>query len=159
MNKKIIVEKILIKLEADLVALKAAAMETLAAATGEESIAENQYDTRALEAGYLAGAQAKRLVEIEESVFIYKSLKLRDFDPSTPIGPTALVELSLDDKITKAFLTPAAGGMTLETDQGIIQVLTPKSPLGEALVGLKVGDIAIVEKEHKTFEYEIIKVS
>lgn len=158
MDKKKLVQAIISQLETDLVALKAAAMETYAAATGEESQPENQYDTRALEASYLAGAQSQRVAEVEETLIAYKLLEVRPFDDQTPIGPTALVDVDLDGKKSLAFITPASGGMVLKFEGQTIQVLTPKSPLGEALVGLKTGDFAVVDKADRTLEYEILKV-
>lgn len=158
MDKKKLVQAITAQLEKDLVALKAAAMETYAAATGEESQPENEYDTRALEASYLAGAQSQRVAQVEEALMLYKLLEVRDFDATTPIGPTALVDLDLDGKKSLAFITPASGGMVLKFEGQTIQVLTPKSPLGEALVGLKTGDVATVDKDNRTLEYEILNV-
>ncbi|MBX3017067.1 MAG: GreA/GreB family elongation factor [Bdellovibrionaceae bacterium] len=158
MDKKKLVQAIIAQLEKDIAALKAAALETYAAATGEESQPENEYDTRALEASYLAGAQGKRVAEVEESLMTYKLLEVRDFDDQKPIGPTALVDLDLDGKKSLAFITPASGGMVLKFEGQAIQVLTPKSPLGEALVGLKTGDFAIVDQANRTLEYEVLKV-
>jgi len=158
MDKKALVLEICKQLEKDLFALKAAAMETYAAATGEESQPENQYDTRALEASYLAGAQAKRVADVEESLNMYRHLEVRAFDDSTPIGPTAFVELDLDGKNSRVFITPAGGGLIVQFSGGPVQVLTPKSPLGEALVGLKTGDVAVIDKDTRTLEYEVLKV-
>ena len=103
MDKKILVEMIAAKLEAELKSAKEAAMETYAAATGEESRPENEYDTRALEASYLAGAQAQRAREIEEALIMYKFLELKIFKEGTPIGPTALIELELNGKVSTVF--------------------------------------------------------
>jgi transcription elongation GreA/GreB family factor len=158
MDKKRLVQQIVVQLEKDLLALKAAALETYAAATGEESQPENEYDTRALEASYLAGAQAKRVGEAEETLMMYKHLEVRPFSDETPIGPTALVDLELDGKKSLAFITPGGGGLVLNFEGSPVQVLTPKSPLGEALVGLKTGDFAVVDKDKRTLEYEILKV-
>lgn len=158
MDKKKLIQAIMEQLEKDLSALKAAAMETYAAATGEESQPENEYDTRALEASYLAGAQSQRVAQVEESMMLYKQLEPRHFDDSSPIGPTALVDLDLEGKKSLVFITPASGGMTLKYEGTPVQVLTPKSPLGEALVGLKTGDVATVDKDNRTLEYEILKV-
>lgn len=157
-SKKKLVEQICLQLEKDLVALKAAALETYAAATGEESQPENQYDTRALEASYLAGAQAQRVADVEESLNIYKHLEVRDFTDQSPIGPTALVDLDLDGKKSRVFITPAGGGLIVVFEGKNVQVLTPKSPLGEALVGLKTGDFAVIDQQNRTLEYEILKV-
>lgn len=158
MNKQKLVDQIRGQLEKEVAAAKAAALETYEAATGEESQPENEYDTRALEASYLAGAQAKRVLEIEKSLYIFNHLELRSFDDSTPIGPTALAELDFNGKTVMAFVVPDGGGMLVDFEGKTVQVLTPKSPLGEALVGLKAGDVAVVEKGAQTLEYEVISV-
>lgn len=157
-DKKKLIEEICHQLEKDLEVLKAAALATYEAATGEESKAENEYDTRGLEASYLAGAQAKRVNEIEEQLTIYKYLEVKDFNESTPIGATALIEADLDGKKVVLFMMPKGGGLSLTFQGQKIQVVTPTSPLGEALVGLKVGEVAIVETGAMTKEYEILSV-
>lgn len=86
MDKKKLVAAICTQLELDLETQKAAALATYEAATGEESKAENEYDTRGLEASYLAGAQAKRVGEIEELLTIYKFVELKKFTAKDVIG-------------------------------------------------------------------------
>jgi hypothetical protein len=156
MDKAKLVEQIIAQLEQDLASIKSAALATYAAATGEESKPENEYDTRALEASYLAGAQAKRVVETEGSLLVFQNLKLRKFDSSSTIESTAVVDLKLEDKSLTVFLAPARGSITVVHEGRSIQVITPQSPLGEALLGLKVGDCAIVEKGQRRLEYEIL---
>jgi transcription elongation GreA/GreB family factor len=159
MNKKNLIEHICQLLEKDLQIQKAAALATYEAATGEESKAENQYDTRGLEASYLAGAQAKRVGEIEEQLTIYKYLEIKDFNGQTPVAATALVELlDANDKKSKIFILPKGGGLSVQWQSQTLQVITPNSPLGEAVVGLKVGDGFLVEIGARSKEYEIISV-
>ena len=59
-NKSSLVDHIKKQLTEDFEILKAAALATYEDATHEESKPENEYDTRGLEASYLAGAQGKR---------------------------------------------------------------------------------------------------
>lgn len=158
-DKKALVEQICNQLEKDLEVLKAAALATYQAATNEESKPENEYDTRGLEASYLAGAQAKRVQEIEEQLTIYKFLEFHSFNEETPIGSTALVQVEVDGKTSILFLLPKGGGLSIQFQGQKIQVVTPSSPLGEALVGLKTGDVAVVETGAQTKEYEIIQVA
>lgn len=156
MDKKILVEKIRQQLEADLKVLQEAAIATYEAATNEESKPENEYDTRGLEASYLAGAQAKRVGEIEEQLTMLKFLQIKKFDDETPLNSTALIQVEHEGKTNWLFLLPKGGGLTINVDNMHIQVVTPVSPLGEALVGLMVGDVAIVDRGNKTLQYEII---
>ncbi len=104
MDKKLIVEKIRQQLEADLKILQDAALATYEAATNEESKPENEYDTRAVEASYLAGAQAKRVAEIEEQLTMLKFLQLKSFTEDTPLNATALIQVEHDGKKNWLFL-------------------------------------------------------
>lgn len=158
MNKHTLVTAICEKLEADLVVLKDAARATYEAATNEESKPENEYDTRALEASYLAGAQAKRVGEIEELLYVFKNVEIKNFEKADAIMSTALVELDSDNKRSFVFLMSKGGGIQLHIEQMHIQIITPNSPLGEALLGLKVGDVAVVESAKKLLEYDILAI-
>lgn len=146
------------QLERDMTAAIAAAKTTYEAATHEESKPENEYDTRGLEASYLAGAQEKRVAEIEELLSICKRLKIKTFTKNDPISSTALVEVELNSKKSFVFLLPKGGGQTLRFEDHSVQVITPASPLGEALLGLKVGDAALVEMGDTSKEYEILSI-
>ena len=158
MNKNDLVRKITAQLEVDLAALKAAALETYSAATGDESKPENKYDTRALEASYLAGAQAKRAADLEASLGVFKTLGVKNFDSKSRIESTALVDVDLDGKETRVFIAPARISRSLTFENTTIQVITPQSPLGEALLGLKVGDIAKVDRGSRQLEYEVVAI-
>jgi transcription elongation GreA/GreB family factor len=53
------------------------------------------------------------------------------------VVPGALVDVDEDGEVRHFFIAPAGGGTALA---GGVQVLTPKSPLGAALVGKVVDD-------------------
>lgn len=146
------------KIEEELVGLKAAAKATYDAATNEESRPENEYDTRALEASYLAGAQAARVQDMEKSLKLLKYLELKEFPEGASIQATALVQLDFNGKTVYVFLIPVRGVVNLSYDSKIVQIVTPQSPLGEALLGLKVGDVALVDKAEQTLEYEVLAI-
>ncbi|MBN8541840.1 MAG: GreA/GreB family elongation factor [Deltaproteobacteria bacterium] len=158
MNKSALIAHIIQKLETELAALKAAALETYAAATGDESKPENKYDTRALEASYLAGAQAKRVRDTEGSLAVFRVLKPKSFTGKSQIESTALVEVDLDGKTTFVFIAPARGSLTIDYEGRSIQVITPQSPLGEGLLGLRVGDMVKIDQGSRQLEYEIVSV-
>lgn len=158
MDKKALIETIRIQLENDKAVVVQAAKATYEAATHEESKPENEYDTRGLEASYLAGAQAKRIAEIDELLVICKHITLKDFGPEDKINSSALVEVEHNEKSANFFILPKGGGVSVKFEGRTIQVITPTSPLGEALQGLKKGDVAIVEMGEQIREYEIINV-
>lgn len=158
MDKKKLIAAIRTQLEQDMTVLKEAALATYEAATHEESKPENEYDTRGLEASYLAGAQAKRIAEIEELLVICKHLVLKDFSSDDKINSSALVEVDHKGKHTLFFILPKGGGIHVPFEGHTVQVITPNSPLGEALLDLKKGDIAVVENGAHIREYEIVNV-
>ncbi|HBM66331.1 MAG TPA: transcription elongation factor GreAB, partial [Pseudomonas sp.] len=81
MDKPHLLALIVATLEHDLDVLTRAAQTAYEAATAEENIAENKYDTLGLEASYLATGQARRSAEIRQALVIYQQLLLRDYDP------------------------------------------------------------------------------
>ena len=158
MDKQKLIETVCLQLEKDLSTLKDAARATHEAATSEESKPENQYDTRAIEASYLAEAQAKRVLEIEEQLGIFKSISLKEFAPHDSIAPLALVETTCNGKRSFILLMMKGGGLSFRFESQSVLTITPHSPLGEALIGLKAGDIAEVENGDHVHEYKIISV-
>src|SRR5271154_5665080 len=93
MNKAQLLKRIITSLTDNLHLLEKAARASHAEATHESSKAENKYDTRGLEAAYLAGGQARQAREILDSLKLYESLAVKDFARGEPIELTALVEL------------------------------------------------------------------
>lgn len=158
MNKNKLLEVIIEKLELDRTALAEAAQATYEAATHEESKPENEYDTRGIEASYLAGAQSQRITEIDEAIFACKAMELKKFGSKDPIYVGALVDVQLEDRKKSIFLLPMGGGLTIDFEGKKIQVVTVLSPLGRSLLGLKAGETAIVEANNEVKEYEILSV-
>ena len=64
-NKQSLVKKIIARLTGELELYAKAAHAAHAEATHEQSKAENKYDTRGLEASYLARGQSKQAAELE----------------------------------------------------------------------------------------------
>src|SRR6266581_3100669 len=93
MNKTLLLEQVIASLQENLSVLEKAARASHAEATHESSKAENKYDTRGLEAAYLAGGQARQAKEILDAIKLYQSLPTRNFAPGDPIDLTALVQL------------------------------------------------------------------
>jgi transcription elongation GreA/GreB family factor len=157
MNKEELRQLIIAKLGDDHRVLLQAAKAAHAAATHEENIPDDKYETLALEASYIAQGQANRAQEIGAALGNYRKLQLLVFDEETPIRLTALVELEADNRSTKLiFLGPAAGGLQIEHHSRTISVVTPESPLGQALIGRCVGDQIRLSQRTDT-GYEIIR--
>lgn len=158
LNKKNLLNEILTKLEDDLAEAKRVAKSMRDEVIDEESRPENEYDTRALEASYLAGAQSKRVVEIEEIINIFRNIPMKDFSSTDSIATSAIIEVEHSGKKIFLFLLPKGGGKTLQFDNMSIQIVSTQSPLGETLVGLKKGDTAIVEIGDQEKEYKILNL-
>lgn len=157
-DKHKLVQSFISQLETELATLEASIKATREEATHEESKPENEYDTRALETGYLVKAQSKRILDAKEMLSALKHMNLKVFSDEMPIESSALIELQFQNKLHWFLYLPTGGGATLEFEGTKIQVLTPTSPLGEALLGLKVGDDALVENGNDVKEYEIISI-
>jgi len=141
MTKEQLLQQIQALLAADFAVFSTAARTAHEAATHEECIPDNKYDTTALEASYIAQGQANRAQEIRRALESYRALQLRHFDDDTPIRLTALVVLEDDDGGRKQlFLGPEAGGLKIADGAAEIIVITPQSPLGRALIGKQTGD-------------------
>src|SRR5689334_19823154 len=139
MNKRLLLKQIVASLNESLALLEKAARASHAEATHESSKAENKYDTRGLEAAYLAGGQARQAKEILDSITLYRALPVRDFAAGEPIDLTALVELEVDDTRALYFIGPRNGGLEIEYKRKEITVITPQSPLGQHLMGKTAG--------------------
>jgi hypothetical protein len=120
--------------------LTRAAKDTHAAATDPGSKAESKYDTRSLEASYLAAGQARQLEELSRDVSLFEAVTLPDFSIDDPVDAGALVEAELHGESTWFLLAPAAGGLEIVHDGLEITLLTPESALYQKLLGLRVGD-------------------
>lgn len=151
-----LVTRIQAQLERELETLARAARAAHDAATNEQSKAEHQYDTRALEASYLAGAQARRAAEIKDMLLRYQRLQLRSFEDGDPIALTALVELDSDGQSAWYFLGPCAGGLEVEYRGRTVTVITPGSPLGRQLIDKETGDVVSVKSPAGERDYEVL---
>jgi transcription elongation GreA/GreB family factor len=140
MNKRAVIKKIIAKLAGELEVYFRAAQFSRAEATHESSKAESKYDTRGLEASYLARGQSKQAAEIEIAIAEFEKLSVKKFGADEPIGPGALVELESGGENLFYFIGPRAGGTEILHDKKEILVITPQSPLGEQLLGKKSGD-------------------
>jgi transcription elongation GreA/GreB family factor len=139
-NKRAIIKKIADKLVGELEVYFRAAQFSRAEATHESNKAENKYDTRGLEASYLARGQSKQVAELETAIAEFEKLGVKKFAPGEVIGLGALVELEHGGETSFYFLGPRAGGTEVVHDRKEILVITPQSPLGEQLLGKKSGD-------------------
>jgi hypothetical protein len=170
-KKSQLMAQLLAAIDAECMVLSASVKAVVDAATNEESKAENQYDTRGLEASYLAGAQSERLAELHGMRLILAAMPLREFTNLDAIATGAVIEMDCDGTRSRCFLLHHAAGYTLQipgdgqpgktisTSLTSITSITTLSPLGRALLGKTAGDFIEVTIAGRTKEYEILSVS
>jgi len=177
-RKEAIHRELVEHLSAEIAAAMAAHKKTREGATHEEAKPENDKDTRALEQSYVARGQATRVHELEAALADTEKMQLRAFDDETPIALGALVVAMEDDAEIAFFLAPAGGGHVITSrgdapraphslgplrsasrSSGDVQVVTPQSPIGRALLGKHVGDETEIVIAGKKRSLEIVAVS
>ncbi|RBP84685.1 transcription elongation factor GreAB [Marinomonas rhizomae] len=141
---------------------KWAAKQAHEAATNEESVAENKYDTFGLEASYLAHGQSQRVLECEKDWLL--------FDKKQPVmcneeegvdlwSLVTLVDLESSCVCEKYFfISPCAGGLSVEISKKIVYLVTPSSPVGKVLLGKMVDDEVELRQSGKQMAYEITTI-
>lgn len=159
MHKAQLIQQVIASLSDSLELLEKAARASHAEATHESSKAESKYDTRGLEAAYLAGGQARQAKEILDSIKLYRSLPVRDFTPEEPIDLTALVVLDVDGTRALYFIGPRNGGLEIKCQRKEITVITLQSPLGQQLMGKKAGQRWTAQPGGSLAKYHVISVS
>jgi transcription elongation GreA/GreB family factor len=142
-------------LEADLAVRERAYRAAREGATHEESRPENDKDTRALEQSYLARGEAQRVDELRAAIAEVGDMPLRPFGPDDPIGVGALVSTEDDEGVEARFwIAPHGGGLRM----GGVQVVTPRSPLGRALIGARAGDACELALAGRTRSVTVTRV-
>jgi transcription elongation GreA/GreB family factor len=159
MNKRSLIRKIVAQLMADLESYVRAARAAHAEATHEQSKAENKYDTRGLEASYLARGQSKQAAEIEAAIAAFEKLDARVYGTSEPIDLGALVELESAGEQTLYLIGPKAGGTEVTHQKRQVLVITPQSPLGQQLIGRKQGEILQIDIAGARNQHRVLSVT
>lgn len=152
MDKSEIIKSIVKKLEVNLEGAIAEAQSAKEAATGEESKAENKYDTRGLEASYIAQAQSARTSKIKEEIFNLSKVDLTKRD-KVSIGSLVEVFYTEQDKTSFYFLLPS-GGVLVDYKKINVQTLSVESPLGKTLFQKTLEDSILFRKE----ELELVAI-
>jgi transcription elongation GreA/GreB family factor len=151
-------------LRAELVARLASQLDTarhahqsaIEGATHEQARAENDKDTRGLEQSYLARGHSARIGDLEVAVAAVRALALRAFTGDQAVALGALVVVDDDGRRLSYFIVSHGGGEALA--DGTVQVVTPRSPLGVALIGKQPGDVAELRLAGRRRELEILDI-
>jgi len=149
-NKDLIVDVIRNRLRSELRTLETVATNAHKAATNSELQPDGKYDTQAIEAGYLAGAQARRVEELRSDLAKIESLKSAFNTTNATVG--SLVQM---EDLGSYFISPTSGGSTIEIEGVNIKVVSNSSPIGKELLGLECGDGVEISTPSGTKEFTI----
>jgi len=155
-SKQALKDELVQLLQADLDVLERAYEASREGATHEEAKPENDKDTRALEQSYLARGQARRVEDLRSDVADVKNMPVRDFLEDDPAALGALVCIEQNGEPRMLFLAPQGGGAALHG--GVIQVVTPRSPMGRALMGKLPGDDVEVQVAGRLLEVVVVEL-
>ena len=159
MDKFALRQQVLERLAEDLLQAEQAVRAAHEAATHEENIAENKYDTLGLEAAYLANGHARRAEAIRQAMANWRQFRPRPYDASKGIQLGALVCLvDSDDKQQQLFLGPDGGSMKLVSGAHLVQVISSEAPLGRAVLGKCEGDEVSIEVTPIRQQFEVLRV-
>lgn len=158
MNKQKLVQSVIALMEEELARARVAFNATNEAATADENRPENQFDTRALEASFLARGQAARISEVEHGIKVLKDLPMKEFTAETPIQGGALVTVECDGQSQKHFILPVGAGLSVPNGKEKISVVTYSSPLGAALLGKTEGETFTFARAGQKKEFDIVSV-
>lgn len=159
MNKRAIIRKIITVLTDELNVYFKASLASRAEATHEQSKAESKYDTRGLEASYLAHGQSRQAAEIEAAIAVFGKLVVRNFKPGESIDLGAFVELEHKNERMFYFIGPKAGGTEVLHDKHKVLVITPQSPLGAQLCGKQPGEFLQLNLPGAPSQYRVVAVA
>jgi len=117
-------------------------------ASHEDNKPENQYDTLALEAAYLAHGQSERIRELQQTRIRIAQWTVNQSDDDH-IGNGALVKLETEDAPSAQrwlWISPT-GGRQLLCDDKIIQVISTQAPLAQQLMRLVLEDEVLINQQ------------
>jgi transcription elongation GreA/GreB family factor len=158
MTKDQLIQNTLLALKDELDNAIAAAQQAHDGATHEQSKAETQYDTLGLEHAYLAQGQSRRINELTHGISLLENWRVKDFCEEDEIYLGALITLKAvqSHDLMNVLLAPAGGGILIKIEECEYHMVTPQTPLGQALIGLTQGETVALNNGR---QYEIISLS
>lgn len=175
-NETKLLDQLIAHLQQEIDATMNAVNEAHALASHEQSKPENQYDTLALEAAYLAHGQSERIAELQRQLMLLNHFDFLDYNDDSRISVGALVcvqKLGVEGLDVEGFgveesdpewlwLLPVAGGTLLKVGEIEVRTITAKAPLADKLLGNYVGDEVVLNLSsntgHKKKQFEIIEL-
>ncbi len=149
--KKLIKEELVKTLEHEIKLMEDVNKSAHVYATSDELKSEGKYDTRAIEASYLAQAQMKRLQDLKDDLGLISDIEVDRKSNKVELG--ALVRLEQNNKESLYFISSALGGKVLNINGVVILVISVFSPIGHESLELSEGEVFTLEtpKENRSY--------
>jgi len=154
------------------------------AAIDDQSVAETQYDTLAIESAYLAEGQSRRIEQYhDELIQLERVIEKLSREHSAPHAQDSIIinsnKVKIGELVTIAaidenrsesseplkhyYLMPIAAGLEISLDMDsktiCFTVITPQSPLGKRLLGCELGEEVELSFNAQSRLGEIIEIS
>lgn len=166
-DKSSLLDEVRARLAEQLERLMQAQRNTQAGVVHEDNRAEGDKDMRSTEASYVARGQAARVVELLDEVRLTGLVQAKRFQDSDPIAWGAL--FSLEDEegaLSHHLLMPGGAGLSLRVPLGAppaqevtVTLVSARSPLGQGLIGLFVGDTVSLDAEETSREWTLVETA
>ena len=157
-NKQQLLSELIQQLNHKLIETENAANQAHKGAIDDQSIAETQYDTLAIESSYLAEGHSKRVLELKSDISLINTLKSQTSNDSAEVGLGSIVVLESESSSRLFLMSPAAGGTLVMQNNQSITVITPKLPLGQKLWQKSVDDECEITESGNPIEYWIAHI-
>jgi len=157
--KDLILQELRFICQRELASAKAAYESSHDYATHGEVKSDGKYDTRGIEAGYLAGAQKRRVLELEGELALLEKLAQEKSMASDVIAIGSLFGMKSEGSEKNYFLSPTTGGYQIEIGSVQVLVLGLQSPLGRETVGLAIGESFEIAVKNEVRIFEITKLN
>lgn len=157
--KNEIFKQLIAQVSQELAAAEASQATSANYAQDESVKSDGKYDTRGIEAGYLAGAQQKRVEELKLEKQMIEEIPVKEFGLNDEVGLGALVDIEFKGQTRHYFVCSTAGGTMLKVQNKAVLVISVFSPIGDAVMGLKVGEEFELETPQETRHYRVVGIS
>lgn len=155
-EKEKLIEALKEKVQAELSEIKKAFQSSHSLATSSEMKSEGKYDTRSIEAGYIAGAQQKRVQELELELGLLDEININHLPDTVSVG--SIVEIKYNDLTRVYFISSTGGGSFLSVEDHTVMVISAFSPIGAEVIGLAKNDEFEVEHKNESRQYQVINI-
>jgi hypothetical protein len=132
--KQVIIDAVIKALEEELARQSQANSQSNATTSFSSSNADKQRDTTGFEAAFLAHGYAMHCMDLSHRLEELRALPVEDFT-GQEVDVGALVEVEMGDETDAYLMLNCGGGTEVEVEGRKITVITPESPLGQALMG------------------------